>query len=86
MTPETKKRSRKKARPPKGKALLEQVISLTGIPSKSIGRELKLILEQKNLEVSSLTLDQLRSAVASYLREIMGGLLEKHPKKPDSTH
>lgn len=86
MTPQTRKKSKKKARPPKGKALLEQVIALTGIPSKSIGRELKLLLEEKNLDVSSLTLDQLRCAVASYLREIMGGLLEKHPKKPDSTH
>lgn len=59
---------------------------MTGIPSKTIGRELKLLLDQKNLDVSSLTLDQLRAAVASYLREIMGGLLEKHPKKSDSTH
>ena len=53
------------------------MIRLTGIPSKSIQRELKTILDRKNIDVKDLTLDQLRSAVASYVREIMGGLLDR---------
>ena len=65
-----------------GRDLLDQVIHLTGIPSKTIKRELKCILDRKNLDINNLTLDQLRSVVATYLREIMGGLLDKtDPKK-----
>lgn len=87
MNPETRKKTKRKRTPPKGRALLNQVISLTGIPSKTIRRELKSLLEQKNIDASQLTVDQLRSAVASYLREIMGGLLEKHPtKRTDNSH
>ena len=65
----------------KGKDLLEQVIRLTGIPSKIIKRELVSILERKNVDVSSLTIDELRGAVATYLREIVGGMLEKHQRQ-----
>ncbi len=39
--------------------------------------ELKDLLERKNIDVKKLTLDQLRVSAASYLREIMEGLLEK---------
>lgn len=33
-------------------------------------------MDRKNIDVKNLTLDQLRVAAASYLREIMEGMLE----------
>lgn len=68
-----------------GKDLFNQVVKLTGIPAKNIREELKLILDRKNIDVKNLTLDQLRMVVASYLREIMGGLLDRtHVKRPET--
>ena len=70
-----------------GAELLEHVISLTGIPAHSIHRELKTILDRKNIDLNHLTLEQLRGVAATYLREIMGGLLDRAGhKKPESKH
>lgn len=68
----------------KGHDLLNQVIHLSGIPAESIRRELSVILEKKNLALDNLTLEQLRTVAASYLREIMGSLLDRGtpPKGP----
>jgi hypothetical protein len=69
----------------KGEALFNQLVKLTGIPSQAIKKELKTILEKKNIDIDHLTLDQLRVVVASYVREIMGGILEKyHLRRTDS--
>ena len=79
MRPSRNKTSLKKKpkKTPKGDDLFDQVIKLTGIPQQSIRRELKSILERKNIDVNQLTLEQLRGVVASYLREIMGNLLDR---------
>ncbi len=68
----------------KGQDLLNQVIQLTGIPADSIRRELKVILDKKNLALEQLTLEQLRAVTASYLREIIGSILDRGrpPKEP----
>lgn len=82
-----RKKTRKAARPKKRKRLLDQVIQLTGIPSQTIRRELQAIIHRHNISPEELTLDQLRTVAASYLREIMGGLLETtHLKRQDRTH
>lgn len=52
------------------------MVKLTGIPGKAMRHELHALLERKNIDVAHLTLEQLRTAAASYLREIMEGLLE----------
>ena len=57
--------------------LLTQVIRLTGIPSKKVRKELGEILKRKNLDPKKLTLADVRMVVASYLREIMSGLLDQ---------
>ena len=57
--------------------LFSQLVALSGLPASAIKRELKGILEENNLELDHLTLEQLRTVVASYLRKIMGGLLHK---------
>ncbi len=71
----------------RGHDLLEQVIALTGIPGQAIQRELKSILDRKNIDLNHLTMEQLRGVAASYLREIMGGLLDRSgSKKPEINH
>ena len=79
-----KKASKKKAKGTQKDDLFHQVCALTGLPAHKIKKELKAILDRKNIDVNNLTLDQLRGVVASYLREIMGGLLDRshHGKKP----
>ena len=44
-------------------------------------KELQNMLERRNIDVKNLTLDQLRVAAASYLREIMEGLMEQDKGK-----
>ena len=79
-----KKRVSKKAA---GQDLFNQMVKLTGIPGEAIRRELTAILEKKNVDLNSLTLEQLRMVVASYLREIMGNLLDRaQAKRSDTTH
>lgn len=70
----------------KGEALFNQLVKLTGIPSQAIKKELKNILEKKNIDINHLTLDQLRVVVASYVREIMGGILEKYHLRRTDPH
>jgi hypothetical protein len=85
----TTRKKRKKASPrkPSKKRLLDQVIQLTGIPSQTIRKELQTIMAKKNIKTDDITLDQLRSVAATYLREIMGGLLEStHLRRHDRTN
>jgi len=77
---------RKKSKAHTGDDLFNHLVRLTGIPAKTIKDELKAILERKNIDINKLTLDQLRTVVASYLREIMGGLLDSGPKKREPQH
>lgn len=84
----TKKKRKKTApkRAKKKKKLLEQVISLTGVKSQAIRKELLTIMAKKNIKADEITLDQLRAVAATYLREIMGGLLEStHFRRHDRT-
>lgn len=57
--------------------LFEQLIKMTGIPAATLKRELKAILERKNIDIHQLTIEDLRGVVAAYLREIMSGILDK---------
>ncbi len=75
-----KKKTHKPRQPKKGSALFDDVVKLTGIPATAMRRELHTLLEKKNIDVKNLTLDQLRVAAASYLREIMEGLMESDGK------
>ena len=86
-TKKLSKTVRKKSKSHTGEDLFNHLVRLTGIPAKTIKDELKAILERKNIDINKLTLDQLRAVVASYLREIMGGLLDGGPgKKREPQH
>ena len=79
-------RKRKRKSQPK-KGLLEQVLKLTGIPTQTIRRELVTIMKKKKINPEEISLDQLRSIATSYLKEIMGGLLESPPiRRQDRVH
>lgn len=80
------KTSRTGLRGSKGEELFNQLVHLTGIPAKTIKDELKSILERKNIDLNRLTLDQLRVVIASYLREIMGSLLDGSRIKKREQH
>lgn len=67
-----------------GDELFSQVVRLTGLPAQTIKQELRTILENKNIDLSKLTLEQLRTVAASYLREIMGTLLDAPRRKTES--
>ena len=82
----SKTRPLKKTSKKKGAPLFEQVVRLTGIPSKMISNELKTILEKRNIDISNLTVEELRSAVASYVREIMLGILDKNASRDNVPH
>ncbi len=82
-SPTKKKRAKK---PTKGKELFQHVVRLTGIPSQTIQKELKSILEKKNIDIHHLTVEQLRSVAASYVREIMGGILDRYNRRSDHQH
>jgi len=56
--------------------LLDQVIRLTGIPSALIKKELKATLKKHNLDAKQLTLPELRTVVASYLRDIVTNMID----------
>lgn len=57
--------------------LLNQLVALTGVPGKTIRRELGDILQRKQINLHDITLEQLRTVVACYLRQIMSGILER---------
>jgi hypothetical protein len=76
-----KKKSSRPGRSIKGEKLFQELAALTGLSYQTLEKELETILKKKNFDLNNLTLSQLRMVVASYLRQIMGGLLEK-----DSTH
>jgi len=81
----SKQNKKKRQSPKRGRALLKQVVALTGLQSGALHNELETLLAKKNIDSKRLTLDQLRAVVASYLREIMGGILERTaPRKSES--
>ena len=66
----------------RGLDLLNQLIQLTGIPATHLKRDLLGILEKKNLDAKHLTLEELRAVAATYVRQIMSGLLDKAQNRP----
>jgi len=73
-----KTHSKKKRSSSKRAKLLEHVIQLTGLPSQVLPREIQSILDKKNIRPEEMNLEQLRLVATSYLRDIMGSLLDKN--------
>jgi|FLYM01.1.fsa_nt_gi hypothetical protein len=54
-----------------GKALISKVLEATGLPSDSLGVEFKKIIDGSNANEETLTLEQLRELLASYLQDVL---------------
>jgi len=54
-----------------GNELFRQVTRETGLPEDLVARELSKILSKKGIELNEVTLDELRLALAEYLREVI---------------
>ena len=55
---------------PSGEALLQTVVSLTGLPEPLMHEELGKIVVESGHSTENLTLDELRSAMISYLESL----------------
>lgn len=64
--------------------LLKQLVELTGLPGHLLKQEFKEILDRKQINLHEITLEQLRTVAASYLRQIMASLLERPHSKEHS--
>ncbi len=71
-----KNKSAKRKRSPRGEALLNQIIHLTGLPKSSLKEDLQALMHKKKLNLRTLTLDEFRGIAACYVREIMGNILD----------
>lgn len=61
---------------PGGVELIEQVVTLTGLPGSMVEKELHEILDLTGQNPASLTLDELRQAMLLYLEAIA----QNHPE------
>jgi len=61
--------------------LFDEVTRLTGLPKEIIQTELADIVSEIGAKRESLTMEELRQAMSSYLQEV---LLEKLPTQPNS--
>lgn len=54
-----------------GKGLLSILIEATGLPPESVERELTRILSKRGLSAETVTLEDLREVLASYLQDAL---------------
>lgn len=54
-----------------GNALLETLITATGLPEGDIHRELQVLLTKHNKSSETLTLEDLREIMAEYLQDVL---------------
>lgn len=54
-----------------GRKLLEEIITLSGLPAASATKEVEALALQKNKCVDSLTLEDVRSILTTYLQDTL---------------
>ncbi len=54
-----------------GKALIESVLNATGLESASLEKEFKRVIGHSKASEETLTLEQLREILASYLQDVL---------------
>ncbi len=65
-----------------GNEIFRQVAELTGLPSDAITKELSKIADQNGLDISEMTIDELRQALACYLRDVIVQAKETFEAEP----
>ncbi len=58
--------------------ILQEVAELTGLPEAPIKNELQTIITQAGFNSESLTLEELREALSSYLQDVLLELQSEH--------
>jgi hypothetical protein len=61
-----------------GNQLFKEVADATGLPLDLITTELSRVLTAKGVELSEVTIEDMRSALADYLREVIVEAKEKY--------
>ena len=64
-----------------GKELLREVSNLTGLSDEVIYNELSSILISKGIDLDSVTIEDLRSAMAAYVREIISDCIDEEQRE-----
>jgi hypothetical protein len=54
-----------------GLALLRVLIQSTGLPMEAMEREVQRLISERNLKPESLTLEDVREILASYLQDVL---------------
>jgi hypothetical protein len=54
-----------------GKALIQTLLQATGLAGDSLDMEFGRVLKNSNVSEETLTLEQLREVLASYLQEVL---------------
>ncbi len=54
-----------------GYDLLKKLIAATGLPPNGPQQEIEALIEASGLDVSQISLDQLRTILASYLQDVL---------------
>lgn len=54
-----------------GKALVQSVLKATGLESTSLESEFRKVIRDSNASEETLTLEQLREVLASYLQDVL---------------
>jgi hypothetical protein len=66
-----------------GPELIDQVVTLTGLPDTLVQTELEQILGQAGCNKESLTLDELRTAMLAYLESMQAELEAQSESAPE---
>mgnify|MGYP006210287827 CR=1 FL=1 len=54
-----------------GKTLIQSILRATGLSSHSLESEFKRVIRDSNASEETLTLEQLREVLASYLQDVL---------------
>jgi hypothetical protein len=65
-----------------GNPLFQEIMVLTGLPKNHISEELVAILEEVGASPESVTLEDLRNAMAAYLMQVIGPELDDSTQEP----
>lgn len=55
----------------KGRELISNLTSATGLPKTAVDKELSRILNEAGLDPAHVTLDEIRTVMANYLQDVL---------------
>ncbi len=55
----------------RGSGLLKVLVDATGLPAEAVEREIAKILAKRNLSAETLTIEDVREVLSSYLQDVL---------------